>query len=123
MKKIVIPLLIGIAFIAFSAGLSGCLQGVNKDKSDLENFVGSWKLNGADLWYELSDLSEITFLNLSFFTTDTDINGEYKIENEKILLTINNGERVISFNYQFSADFQKLTLVDSNGNAASYTKK
>jgi len=123
MKKNVIPLLFGISFIVISIGLSGCFEGINEDTNDLERFVGTWTLYAAELWYELSDVSEITFSNVNSFTTDIDIKGDYKIENEKLVLTVDENQQVISFSYQFSADYKKLTLTDSNENAASYTKK
>ncbi len=123
MKKIVIPIFIGILFLVTSVGLSGCFEGINQETNILEKFVGTWKLNAAELWYELPDVNEITFSNVNSFNTDTNINGDYKIEKEKLVLTINNGERVISFSFKFSDDYQMMTLEDINGHAASYIKK
>jgi len=123
MKKIVMPLTFGAVFIVLSIGFSGCLEGINEDTNDIERFIGTWTLDAADTWYELTYVSEITFSNVNSFTTDAEISGDYMLENEKLILTYDNGQQEISFSYRFSTDYTKLNLIDPNKNAASYTKK
>ena len=122
MKKKLIPIIFAITIILIMIGLSGCMGEKKEEISDSERFLGSWTLDAAELWYELSDVEEITFNENNSFTTDTDMSGEYEIENEKIILTIYGDLREISFSYEFSIDYKKVTLIDPNGNGGSYNK-
>ena len=124
MKKIVLPIFFGIVITLITIGLSGCVEENNEEISDSERFIGTWTQEATELWYELSDVEEITFFENNTFTTNVEISGEYELKNEKLVLTIINDElREISFSYQFSIDYQKVTLIDPNENGASYIKK
>jgi hypothetical protein len=122
MKKIAIPIIFGLSVVFIAIGLSGCVGENEEEISDSERFIGTWTEDGIELWYELSDIAEITFDKNNTFTTDTDISGTYEFKNEKLVLTLYDDLREISFTYQFSIDYEKVTLIDPNGRAASYVK-
>ena len=123
MSKVVIPFLIGFIILAASVGLSGCFEGLTEETNILERFVGTWGLQQQETWYTLQEVNEITFSQVNSYNTDTEMNGDFRIEGEKIILVDNsdNGKES-TFKYQFSNDFETLILKDSNGNSGNYKK-
>jgi len=123
MKKIPIPIIFGLILILILIGLSGCMGENTEEISDNERFIGTWTQEGSDIWYELSEITEISFKEDKTFTTDTELSGSYDFENNRLILTTDEGQQEINLSYQFSIDYEKVTLIDSNENAASYSKK
>jgi len=123
MKKSVLPIFIGITLILLIAGLSGCFGTEEESINEIDKFVGIWNLYGSDLWHELSGIVSINFSSDRNFTTDINTNGTYELKEGKLVLTMSDEERTLSFSYQFSDGDQRLTLIDSNENVAAYIKQ
>ena len=122
MKKFLLPAIIIILLLVI-AGLSGCFGSVNESSNNIEKFVGTWRLQGSDPFFLLSDINVIAFTSDKTFTTDIEKTGSYELKDKKLALTYDNDGIVQSFNYEFSEDKQILTLVDSKENAAAYIKQ
>ena len=121
MKKIVFPIFLGLTFILIIVGLSGCLGSV-EEIAEIDKFVGIWNRQAAELWHELAEIPTITFFSNRTFTTNKNTSGTYKLEEEKLVLTFDDGSRTLLFSYQFSDANKKLYLIDSNEIAAEYIK-
>ena len=123
MKKTILLIFFGIVIALLTIGLSGCMEENNEEISDSERFIGTWTQEAAELWYEISEIEEITFYENNTFSTDANLSGEYEIKNEKLVLTFNDGGQELSFDYQFFDENKRLTLIDSGGNTAAYSKQ
>ena len=111
----------GMGVILLAVGLSGCLGSV-EEIAEIDKFVGIWNQQATELWHELTDIPTITFLSNRSFITSKNTIGTYKLEEEKLVLTFDDGGRTLSFSYQFSDVNKKLYLIDSNEIAAEYIK-
>lgn len=85
-----------------TVGLSGCFGNDNESGNELDKFVGTWNEYGSDLWHVLSGITTITFTSNRTFSTSKDTSGTYELKDDKLVLTTDDGEVVLSFNYQFS---------------------
>ncbi len=117
MKKQVIFL--GSFMIFFLVALSGCFN--NESTNEIDKFVGIWNQGETDLGHVLSDFVTINFATDKTFTSKED--GTYAVNNNSLVLTFGDEEKVWKFKYIFSENNQKLTLIDSNEKSATFTKQ
>ena len=97
-KKIVI---IGIALILVSIGLSGCNEVQNSPETDISKFIGTWKSE---------DKSEvITFFSDNTFSGGTSFSGTWELKDGKLVISISSSgsEFVTTYDYIF---FNETTL-------------
>jgi hypothetical protein len=92
-KKIVI---IGIALILVSIGLSGCNEVQNSPETDISKFIGTWKSE---------DKSEvITFFSDNTFSGGTSFSGTWELKDGKLVISLLGGEFVDTYDYIFFND-------------------
>ena len=122
MKKILIPISIGIAITLIIIGLTGCFESKNEGINDIDKFVGTWSQHASDPWFELSEVNTITFTSERTFSTDLGSSGTYELREKLLILTFNGEGQTLSFNYEFSEENQKLSLIDENKNVGAFIK-
>ena len=92
-KKLI---LIGIALILVSIGLSGCNEVQNPFDTDRNRFVGTWKSE---------DKSEvITFFSDNTFSGGTSASGTWELKDGKLVISLSGGEFVDTYDYIFFND-------------------
>lgn len=117
MKKQII--FFGSFMIFFLVALSGCFN--NESTNEIDKFVGIWNQGETDLGHVLSDFVTINFATDKTFTSKED--GTYAVNNNSLVLTFGDEEKVWKFKYIFSKNNQKLTLIDSNELSVTFTKQ
>lgn len=123
MQKRIAIILIAILFIV--VGLCGCITEQDNqndyyyddyDENDYSLFIGTWKMEEkqsmSDLFY---GIDVFIFFSDSTFSTNTIISGIHQLKDGKFVLTMAAGNLVYTFDYYFSNNYQKLTLMQTGG--------
>jgi hypothetical protein len=120
--------IIGIITIILAISLSGCFdnKSSNKLSNDEEKLIGTWtnidefQLNPRIISYSFYSNKTCVF-SISYEDEFYSANGTWKIENNKLLITIE-GE-TMSGDYEFINDGKTLALLDEQGNAMDFDKE
>ena len=114
MKKQLV--ILGLVVLLLVIGLSGCVD--NQDERN--KFVGTWKHEST-----YNTIIIVFFSNGTYETQGQPIYdvGSYGVKNGKISLSPSNTNLVLIYDYSFSNDNQKFTLVSENGSTITYTKQ
>ena len=114
-------IIVGITVLLISVGLSGC-----QEESEESKFVGTW-YTSADI-----DPSELNFFSNGTYTSfsqdhnisSTTGRGAFEIDMGKLVLTPDNSNTTITFDYGFTDDNAGLVLeILDTGFSAVYTKQ
>ena len=125
MKKQI--LIIGIIIILLIIGLNGCEE--NTSNSDEDKIIGTWigsqPFQGSTRNISITFLSNKTFKTVGTYQGQTIIgNGTWKIVNDKLIIDITEPtKRLSSSKYNFSNNFNTLTITDSTGTTMDFTKQ
>jgi hypothetical protein len=121
--------IIGIMTIIITVALCGCLEtkeSSNKLTTDEEKLIGTWtnidefQLNPRTISYSFYSNKTCMF-SISYEDDFYSENGTWRIENNKLLITI--GGEEISGDYEFINDGKTLALIDEQGNAMDFDKE
>ena len=125
MKKQI--LIIGIIIILLIIGLNGCEENTSNSDEDkiIGNWVGSQPFQGSTRNISITFLSNKTFKTVGTYQNEKIIgNGTWKIVNDKLIIDITEPTKSISSsNYNFSNNFNTLTITDSTGTTMDFTKQ
>jgi len=125
MKKQLI--IFGVIVLLITIGLSGCLE--NKSKSDEDKIIGTWAsselFQGSTRNISIIFLSNKTFETVSTYKGETKIgSGTWRIVDDKLEIDITKPTVSPSINdYNFSNNFNTLTITDSTGTKIDFTKQ
>jgi hypothetical protein len=125
MKKQI--LIVGIVIILLIVGLSGCQE--NTSKSDEDRIIGAWIVSelfqGSTRNISIIFLSNKTFETVGTYKGETNIgSGTWRIVNDKLEIDITEPKVNKSINdYNFSNNFNTLTITDSTGITMDFTKQ
>ena len=120
-------MIVGIIVILLTVGLSGCNE--DTSKSDENRIIGTWF--GSELFQgntrniSLIFLSNKTFETTGAYQSKTIIgSGIWRIVNNKLVIDITEPTVSSSVNdYNFSNNFNTLTITDSTGTTMNFTKQ
>lgn len=126
MKKRII--IVGIIVILLTVGLSGCNE-ENSSKLDKERIVGTWI--GSDIFQNNTRNITMIFLSNKTYETIATLkgnkimgNGTWNIVDNKLFIDITEPNISKSkSDYNFSNNFNTLTIIDSTGKSIDFTKQ
>ena len=106
-------LIVGVALLFLTIGLSGCID--NRSSSELDRFIGKWQ-TAEGVTLILSSDETCSFIGGT---------GTWEVKDGKLLITIRyeDGQNMMSYDYQFSDNDKTLTLIDAGNRLMVFTKQ
>ena len=106
-------LIVGIVLLCLVAGLSGCID--NENITNFDRLLGTWK-TADEMTLILRSDGTCSFIGGS---------GTWELKDGKLFITINfnDGQNMMSYEYQFSDNYKTLTLTDAGDRMLIFTKQ